>query len=242
VLAATILKTLIPPAKSAGVTLDLILVKKGTPGSAESQTLLDFAMAQAGKRSVAGLPKLKQSGRLHDAFQAQLKSSGLEIADASLPLALVLSIHDKLAALQNAKKSGFLTSSVMNTTQKRIEADVDGRKSVKHSALSEAISQMINNPSTCGIKLKPDSCDIAYLPVVQSGGSFNLRVGAESDDSRLHDDVVLVHFGSKYNHECSNICRTLFFNPDTQCVPTVPCTMRHTKKHPRGWGTWGGMC
>jgi nucleosome binding factor SPN SPT16 subunit len=203
------------------VSLELIPVKKGTPGTVEAQKLLDFALAQAGARAVAGLPKLKQSGLLHDAFQAQLKSSSFELTDGSLPLAMVLTIHDRPAMLQNAKKSGFLTSSVMNTAQKRIEADVDSQRSVKHSALSEAISQMISTPSACGIKLKPESCDIAYLPVVQSGGQFNLRIGAESDDRRLHDGVVLVHFGSKYNHECSNICRTLFFNPDAKYASNI---------------------
>ena len=238
--AAVILRTLAPAAEAAGVTLEIIAVKKGTPGEAEMAQLLQFARDEAAGNAIAGLPKLKQAGPLHDAFQAYLKASGVDLADAGLPLAVLLAVHDAPAALQNAKKSGFLSSSVMNAAQKRIEGDVDGRKAVKHSALSEVISAMVRTPSKCGIKLKPQCCDVAYLPVVQSGGNFNLSVGAESDDARLHDGVVVVHFGSKYNSECSNICRTLFFNPDAQCVPRSaarlleqqpPCTRAGPQMH-----------
>lgn len=88
----------------------------------------------------------------------------------------------------------------------------------KHSKLSEAVQEMITNPAKHQIKLKADSCEHAYLPVVASGGNFPLRIGAECDTGKLHDGVVLLHMGGKYNSECSNICRTLFFRPTTQCA------------------------
>jgi hypothetical protein len=219
---AVVLRTIVPAAAAAGINLEIIAVPKGTPGSAESRALLDFVRTCAGDAAVGGLTKLKQTGLLHDAFQTALHESGLALVDAGLALALLLTTHDDTAALQNAKKSGFLTSSVMNSTQQLIEAYVDKRKLVKHSQLSNTIQDMIVNPSKSGIKLNPDNCEFAYLPVVASGGDFNLRVGAESDDRKLHHGVMLIHFGSKYLGRCSNICRTLFVNPSSQCAPAIP--------------------
>ena len=94
-----------------------------------------------------------------------------------------------------------------------------GLQTVKHSKVSETIQGIIEHPGKYGIKLKPDLCEYAYLPVVASGGTFELRVGANTDDSRLHDGVVMLHIGGKYNNECTNICRTLFFHPTPQYVP-----------------------
>lgn len=96
-------------------------------------------------------------------------------------------------------------------------------QAVKHSTVSEYIQRVIAQPGKHGIKLKEDICEYAYLPVVASGGAFELRVGAITDESRLHDGVVLLHIGGKYNSECSNICRTFFFHPTPQCVPLCCC-------------------
>ena len=217
--AANVLRTLIEPAKAAGVALELFPVAKGTPGQDESAKLIDFARAAG---SVGGLPKLKQAGPLHDAFAKALAASDLELGDASLPLALLLAVHDGANdALKNAKKAGFLTASVMNATQRLIETHVDKRRSVKHTVLSESIHDMLQNPQKNGIKLRAENCEIAYLPVVQSGGNFELRVGAACDEHKLHSGVVLVHFGSKYVSRCSNICRTLFVNPTPACGPPL---------------------
>jgi hypothetical protein len=56
-------------------------------------------------------------------FAAELADSGLEIADAAGAIAPLLAVHDGThKALQNAKKSGFLTASVMNAAQKLLES------------------------------------------------------------------------------------------------------------------------
>ena len=78
--------------------------------------------------SVAGLAKLKQSGPLCDAFANVVQSEGLELADAALGVGRLLVTHDRQSDLQNSKKAGFLTSSVMNVAVKRIEDNVDKRK------------------------------------------------------------------------------------------------------------------
>lgn len=73
---------------------------------------------------------------------------------------------------------------------------------------------MLDPTKRAGIKLRAENCDVAYPPVVQSGGTFDLRVAAESDARPLHAGVVLLQLGCKYSLLCANACRTLFFNPD----------------------------
>lgn len=40
--------------------------------------------------------------------------------------------------------------------------------------------------------------DIAYPPLFQSGGNYELKMGAASDDAVLHDNVVLVALGEPH--------------------------------------------
>ena len=217
--AAIVLRGLSEPAKAAGITLEVIGVPKGTPGDEQAQQFLEFIKAAG---AIGGLPKIKQQGPLHDAFAAQLAASGLQVADASTALAVLLAVHeDARKDTTGAKKAGFLTSSIMQKALAHIETFIDNRRPVKHSALRDDINDRIADPAKSGIKLKADLCEVAYLPVVCSGGRFELRVGAECDGAKLHAGVLLVHFGAKYAQRIANICRTYFFNPNPACAPGV---------------------
>jgi nucleosome binding factor SPN SPT16 subunit len=46
--------------------------------------------------------------------------------------------------------------------------------------------EVILNPPKIDIKLKPENVDIAYPPLFQSGGKFDLRLNATTDDQPLH--------------------------------------------------------
>lgn len=195
--------------------LEIVAVAKGASCKNDADALIAFAQAAG---NVGGLLKQPQEGPLLDGFMAALQASGAQISDAQLPFALLLAIHDTDAAKQTARKSGYLTSMVMKHAQAQLEKYIDNRKVVKHSEFSKTIESMITNPNKHGIKLKADECEHAYLPVVQSGaGPFELRVGAESDDNRLHHGVIMIQLGAKYHGRITNICRTFFVNPDAEC-------------------------
>lgn len=125
--AASVLDTLSGAAKAAGCPMSLIKVPKGGDPASQCTEAIEFARARPDD-VVAGLPKLKQSGPLCDAFGAALASEGVALTDASLPLAILLVTHDQQAALQSSRKSAFLTSSVMNNAIKTVEDYIDKRK------------------------------------------------------------------------------------------------------------------
>lgn len=51
---------------------------------------------------------------------------------------------------------------------------------------SELTEEVILNPPKIDIKLKPENVDIAYPPLFQSGGHFDLKLNAQADDNALH--------------------------------------------------------
>jgi hypothetical protein len=55
--------------------------------------------------------------------------------------------------------------------------------------------------------------DWIYTPIIQSGGKYDLKVSAESNQDPLKPGVVLVGIGIKYKEYCSNIGRTFMVGP-----------------------------
>ena len=66
------------------------------------------------------------------------------------------------------------------------------------------------------IKLKAENVDIAYPPIFQSGGNYDLKLSAASDDSILHAGVILVSIGTRYSSYCANVARTYLIDPSKE--------------------------
>ena len=58
--------------------------------------------------------------------------------------------------------------------------------------------------------------DMAFSPVVQSGGVYDVRAQAVSDNRQLKYDQIICSVGSKYFEYNSHVVRTLFINPSEQ--------------------------
>jgi nucleosome binding factor SPN SPT16 subunit len=54
----------------------------------------------------------------------------------------------------------------------------------------------------------------AYTPIIQSGGVYDLRPSALSDEKNLHGGVVVCSVGVRYKSYCSNVGRTYLFDPN----------------------------
>lgn len=75
-------------------------------------------------------------------------------------------------------------------------------------ASAELTEEVITEPAKAQIKLKADNVDIAYQPIFQSGGNYDLKLSAASDDNLLHAGVILVSLGTRYSSYCANVART----------------------------------
>uniref|UniRef100_A0A6N2LUJ3 FACT complex subunit n=1 Tax=Salix viminalis TaxID=40686 RepID=A0A6N2LUJ3_SALVM len=139
-------------------------------------------------------------GNLLETWSEKLKGAGFELADLML----------------NVKKAAFLTCSVMNNVVvPKLENAIDEEKNITHSALMDEAEKAILDPTRAKAKLKAENVDICYPPIFQSGGEFDLRPSAASNDESLYYDsasVIIIAVGSRYNSYCSNVARTLMID------------------------------
>nr|GMD47101.1 FACT complex subunit SPT16-like [Ipomoea batatas] len=99
------------------------------------------------------------------------------------------------------------------------ERVIDEEKKVTHSSLMGDTEKVILEPARIKVKLKAENVDICYPPIFQSGGEFDLKPSASSNDQNLYYDstsVIICAVGSRYNSYCSNVART-FLMMQTQC-------------------------
>lgn len=73
---------------------------------------------------------------------------------------------------------------------------IDEEKKVRHAKFTAKLEEAITDPAKLGIKLRADNVDIAYPPIVQSGGVYDLRASAQSDDRHLQYDVITASIGA----------------------------------------------
>ncbi|KAF5401076.1 FACT complex large subunit [Paragonimus heterotremus] len=83
---------------------------------------------------------------------------------------------------------------------------------MKHSKLSGSCQGALKKANLLN-GLDPDSLEMCYDPIIQSGGRFNLKFSIESDDQNLHFGVIICALGVRYQSYCSNVIRTLLVNP-----------------------------
>ncbi|GKG39419.1 FACT complex subunit SPT16-like protein, partial [Tanacetum coccineum] len=99
----------------------------------------------------------------------------------------------------------------------KLENVIDEEKKITHASLMEETEGVIIEPSRIKVKLKADRVDICYPPIFQSGGNFNLRPGASSNNDYLFYDrasVIICALGAQYKCYCANVARTLLIDPN----------------------------
>ena len=52
---------------------------------------------------------------------------------------------------------------------------IDEEKKVTHKKFADKIEAAVTNPEKIQLKLKSEAVDIAYPPIVQSGGQYDLK-------------------------------------------------------------------
>jgi nucleosome binding factor SPN SPT16 subunit len=106
-----------------------------------------------------------------------------------------------------------------------MSAVLDEEKKVKHSALANRIDSKLDdtkwwksvelpNKSRMPGDFDPTQLDWTHGPIVQSGGKFDLKMNAQTDDEVLHAGVILSSMGLRYKSYCSLIARTYLVDPN----------------------------
>ncbi|KAK2661385.1 hypothetical protein Ddye_007918 [Dipteronia dyeriana] len=154
-------------------------------------------------------------GKLLETWDDRLKNTGFQLSDVTNGLSDLFAVKDQ-DEIMNVKKAGYLTYSVMNKiVVPKLENVIDEEKKISHSSLMDETEKAILEPTKAGVKLKAENVDICYPPVFQSGGEFDLKPSAASNDELLYYEsgsVVICAVGSRYNSYCSNIARSFLID------------------------------
>lgn len=96
---------------------------------------------------------------------------------------------------------------------------LDEERKMTHKALAGKIDAKIddakffNKLAKLPPEFDPQQIDWAYGPVVQSGGNYDLKLTATSDDNNLRAGIIIAGFGIRYKTYSSIISRTYLVDP-----------------------------
>ncbi|EIE81524.1 hypothetical protein RO3G_06229 [Rhizopus delemar RA 99-880] len=96
---------------------------------------------------------------------------------------------------------------------------IDEEKPITHEKLSDMTENVLEDPKLASrIKLpheieNKDDLDWCYTPIIQSGGKFDLKSSAASNNEKLYPGAILCSLGIRYKFYCSNISRTFLIDP-----------------------------
>ncbi|CAK7340461.1 unnamed protein product [Dovyalis caffra] len=154
-------------------------------------------------------------GKLLETWDEKLKNVNCELSDVTNGFSDLFAVKDS-TELTNVRKAAFLTSSVMKQfVVPKLEKVIDEEKKISHSSLMDETEKTILEPARIKVKLKAENVDICYPPIFQSGGEFDLKPSAASNDENLYYDstsVIICAIGSRYNSYCSNVARTFLID------------------------------
>ncbi|KAF8666391.1 hypothetical protein HU200_053498 [Digitaria exilis] len=204
---------------SEAVGLDIVLhnLEKADNGSHSMDQILNSVFAQYESNSLimGHIGREKPEGKVLEEWSQKLHASKLKLYDVSGGISELFSVKDA-NEIMYVKKAAYLTASAMRKfVVPKLENIVMGEKKVPHSKLMDLTEKIILSPTKIDVKLKAENVDICYPPIFQSGGKYDLRPGALSNDDDLYYDsgsLIVCAMGAKYSGYCSNVARTFLID------------------------------
>ena len=95
---------------------------------------------------------------------------------------------------------------------------LDAEKKVTHKQLAEQMDKKIDDAkffSKLPADFSVNQLDWIYGPVIQSGGNYDLKLSATSDDNNLHAGTIIAGIGLRYKSYSSILARTYLVDPNS---------------------------
>lgn len=214
-------KFLSPLAKGSPVPIELILRNKDEAERRKQNTSIIDVIKKEGKMGYFAKDSYK--GKVVDEWNKTFDASATDVekVDLSSAIAPCMSIKDE-EEIQHMRSASKATSTVLTEYfVDKMSAFVDEEKKISHSVFAEQVERILENSKfltkiKAGSKFDPDQLEWCYTPIIQSGGVYDLKPSAMSDDENLHGGVILCSLGLRYKSYCSNIGRTYLIDPTEQ--------------------------
>ena len=211
--------TYLEPLKDGKTPVEIIVRGKDAEENAKQfERCLDI-IKNAGKK-VGVISKDNSTGPFVQEWKTAFAdiSKDVEEFDISPALSQVMAVKDEneLRAISNASRA---SANVMQDYFIDAMSDIlDKDKKITHKALSEKIANKLDDDKFFRqTKLPPNfdpmQLDWSVSPTVMSGGNFDLKLGADPDDSNLHAGVIIAALGLRYQTYASMVARTYLVDP-----------------------------
>ena len=208
--------------KDEDFTLNLLYRNKEDKNAANYAALLKHAHPRGAENNKVGVllkerPANKEGGGILGPFEeeldGQVKEGIIELVDVSPGLAVVMAPKDT-AEWDLMKKSSVLSNKVMkHGFVKKLEEIIEEESKITHDAFATEIEGILEDPNRIKLNVPQEDVQSCYFPIVESGGTYDIKISAQSTSENLSPDVIIVSFGARYRLYCSNIARTFLVDP-----------------------------
>ncbi|GAA5982684.1 hypothetical protein JCM11641_002335 [Rhodosporidiobolus odoratus] len=220
VVSASKAKLLQPISKPEGsATVEVEILTRGKD-EAENKKLFEKIIDVIGDGGKVGaLPKDKMGGKFVTEWQNVLAGSGKDMkeVDVAVGVSTLLAAKDS-EELRNIRNASTMTSKLMSHFSDAMSRYIDEGKKITHEQLGEEIESKLEDSKfwkklKLGDGFETGYGDWCYSPIIQSGGNYDLKTSAQTDDQRLKAGVILCSLGIRYKSYCSNVGRTFLIDP-----------------------------
>ncbi|KAE8331316.1 FACT complex subunit spt16 [Aspergillus sergii] len=209
------------PLKGGKIPVEILVTSKDPDEKTRSFEKCLEVIKSAGKR-VGVLPKDTAAGPFAEDWKRAFANITQDVEEVDISPALssaAFSVKDtdELVAIRNASRacSGLMSEYFVDEMSRLL----DEEKQMTHKALSMRIDAKIDDAkffkklAKLPAEFDPQQIDWAYGPVIQSGGKYDLRLTATSDNSHLQAGIIVAGFGIRYKTYSSIIARTYLVDP-----------------------------
>ncbi|VDM37361.1 unnamed protein product [Toxocara canis] len=149
-------------------------------------------------------------------WAAILEENGLKMeVDVSPSFARLFSEKDS-TEIDQCRKAAAASVNTWSFIRKKIVDIIDQAKKVKHSRLAEDVEKAMTTVQVQQRLADNGNVESCYTPIIQSGGNFNLKLSAESNDKLIHYGTIVYSLGARYQSYCSNLSRTMLVDPSKE--------------------------
>ncbi|XP_043914130.1 FACT complex subunit SPT16 [Protopterus annectens] len=135
-----------------------------------------------------------------------------EKVDISAAVAYTIAVKED-SEMNLMKKAAGITTEVFNKFFKeKVMEIVDQDEKIRHSKLAELVEKAIEEKKYLS-GADPSMVEMCYPPIIQSGGTYNLKFSVVSDKNHMHFGAITCAMGIRYKSYCSNLVRTLMVDP-----------------------------
>lgn len=211
------------PLKGGKIPIEVLIRGKDAEENAKQLERCLEVIKGAGKR-VGVITKDTPAGPFADEWKKAFGDLSKEVEEFDISAALsaaAFAVKDENELLSMRSASRASTGMLQEFFVEEMSDILDADKKVTHKALAEKIDRKLDDPKffkNLKTKLPSDfdstQLDFTYGPTIQSGGVYDLKLSAQSDDSVLHPGVIIAGWGLRYKSYASVVARTFLVDPN----------------------------